>query len=237
MRKRHLIMKQNLKMNLKNVVFLLALLKMCLLFGQNLDVPKRIVIDVGHGGKDPGAIGINGIKEKDVVLDIALEILRLNETIFDGRLDIYLTRYYDTFISLSDRSRLSKVLNADAFVSLHCNASRARTSGRGIEIFVHNSRQVSLNHKLEQSTALGNLILHESVQKLNFDGRGIKSANFQVLRETIGFCPSLLVEIGFVTNDDEADYFLKPKNIRAMALAILMGLYKYFNIELWKIFL
>lgn len=206
------------------------MLKMCLLFGQNLDVPKRIVIDLGHGGKDPGAIGINGIKEKDVVLDIALEILRLNKTIFGGRLDIYLTRYYDTFISLSDRSRLSKVLNADAFVSLHCNASRARTSGRGIEIFVHNSRQVSLNHKLEQSTALGNLILHESVQKLNFDGRGIKSANFQVLRETIGSCPSMLVELGFMTNEDEEDYFLKPKNIRAMALAILMGLYKYFNI-------
>ena len=225
-------MEINLKLKLKNVVFLLILLKMCAGFAQNPTAKKRIIIDVGHGGKDHGAIGINGIKEKDVVLDIALEISRLNETIFDGRLDIYLTRYCDTFVSLSDRSRLTIALNADAFVSLHCNASTAGSSGRGIEIYVHNSVQVSLNHLLYRSTVLANLILQESVQKLNFDGRSIKSANFQVLRETIAFCPSVLMEIGFVTNDDEADYFLKAENIKAMALAILMGLYKYFNIEL-----
>lgn len=69
-----------MKKGLKNVSFVILLLKMCIIFGQETTVQKRIVIDVGHGGKDSGAIGINGIKEKDVVLDIALEILRLNKT-------------------------------------------------------------------------------------------------------------------------------------------------------------
>ena len=83
---------------------------------------KRIVIDVGHGGKDSGAIGINKIQEKDIVLDIANAILKLNNEL-DNPLDIYLTRYRDTLISLSDRTKLAKSLKADLFVSLHCNHS------------------------------------------------------------------------------------------------------------------
>ncbi|WP_379926810.1 N-acetylmuramoyl-L-alanine amidase family protein [Mariniflexile jejuense] len=208
-------------MKLKNVLFLLAMLKMCFLFGQNLDARKRIVIDVGHGGKDSGAIGINGIQEKDVVLYIAQEIIRLNKTIFDDKLDIYLTRYSDTFIALSDRSRLAKALMADVLVSLHCNASPYYS--KGIEVYVHNSEKLHI----KESIALGTTILNESTQKLRFEKRGLKSANFQVLRETVGFCPSVLVEIGFVTNMNEADYFLKLSNIRAMALSILVGIYNY----------
>lgn len=215
------IMKTNLKMKLKNVVFLLAMLKMCLLFGQNFDARKRIIIDVGHGGKDSGAIGINGIQEKDVVLNIAKEIIRLNKTILDDKLDIYLTRYCDTFIALSDRSRLAKVLTADIFVSLHCNASP--TDSKGMEVYVHDSEK--LNTK--ESIALGLSILNESCNKLGFKKRGAKFADFQVLRDTIYFCPSALVEMGFVTNKEEADYFLKPSNISAMALAILVGIYNY----------
>ena len=64
---------------------------------------------------------------------------------------------------------------------------------------------------------------------LGFKKRAIQFANFQVLRENIVFRPTILIEMGFVTNSDEADYFLKPKNIGAMALAILMGLYNYLN--------
>ena len=57
----------------------------------------------------------------------------------------------------------------------------------------------------------------------------MKFANFQVLRETISYCPAIIVEMGFMTNADEADYFLEAKNIGAMALAILVGLYNYLN--------
>ncbi len=119
---------------LKNVSFVILLLKMCIIFGQEIDAQKRIVIDVGHGGKDYGAIGINGIKEKNVVLDIAKEIISLNEK-SETPLDIYLNLYSDTLISLSDRTKLSKALNADLFISLHFNHSD-NLKARGIEVYV-----------------------------------------------------------------------------------------------------
>ncbi len=201
---------------LKNVSFMILLLKMCFVFGQK----KVVVIDPGHGGIDSGAIGVNGIYEKDVVLNIAKEVLNLNKFFFDNELDIYLTRYNDTLISLSDRSRLTESLKADVFVSLHCNASQ--NNSRGMEVYVHHSKN-------KESIAFGVSILNESTEKLGFDKRGVKFANFQVLRETISYCPSILVEMGFMTNMDEADYYLKAKNIRAMALAVLMGILNYLN--------
>lgn len=201
---------------LKNVSFLILMLKICFVFGQK----KVVVIDPGHGGIDSGAIGVNDIYEKDVVLKVAKEVLKLSESFFDNELDIYLTRYNDTLISLSDRSQLAKSLKADVFVSLHCNASQ--NNSRGMEVYVHHSKN-------KKSIVLGVSILNESIQKLGFEKRGIKFANFQVLRETNPYCPSVLVEMGFMTNTDEADYFLKPNNIRAMALAILMGVMGYLN--------
>ncbi|MEY8781099.1 N-acetylmuramoyl-L-alanine amidase [Allomuricauda sp. XS_ASV26] len=184
-----------------------------------------IVIDPGHGGTDSGAIGINDALEKDVVLSVAKEIIVLNKTIFDERFAIYLTRYTDTLISLKDRGQLTRALKADVFVSLHCNAL-PKTS-KGMEVYVHDPK--TLQPHIKKSIGLGVSILIESTGKLGFKGRGVKFANFQVLRETVAHCSSVLVEMGFMTHADEADYYLKKKNIRAMALAILMGLYNYFN--------
>lgn len=205
----------------KNVSFVILMLQFCVIFGQQ----KVIVIDPGHGGKDIGAIGTNTIQEKDVVLRIAKEIIRLNKTLLNNEFEMYLTRYKDTLISLSDRSRLAESLKANVFVSLHCNASN--TSAKGMDVYVHNTHIEEEN--LKKSIGMGLSILEESTLKLGFEKRGVKFANFQVLRENITFHPSILIELGFVTNIDEADYFLKPKNIRAMALAILMGLYNYLN--------
>ena len=206
---------------LKNVSFVIFLLQMCFVFGQK----KVVVIDVGHGGKDSGAVGINEIQEKVVVLNVAKEIIRLNKTIFDDELDIYLTRYKDTYISLSDRSRLAKTLNADVFVSLHCNASS--NNSKGMEVYVHTPDNIFT----KLSIALGLSVLTEGTQKLGLKKRGIKFANFQVLRNTT-FCPVILVEMGFITNTDEAGYFLKAKNRRAIALAMLVGIINYLNTEL-----
>jgi len=213
-------------MKFKNVSFWILMLKICLIFGQNEIAKNIIIIDPGHGGIDSGAIGINNIQEKDVVLDIALEILRLNKTILNNDFDIFLTRYKDTLILLSDRSRLTKIIKSDVFLSLHCNASR--TTSKGMEVYLHNSD--NLNTK--ESILLGLSVLNESTLKLGFKNRGVKFANFQVLREVSAFCPVILVELGFVTNSDEADYYLKKSNIRAMALAVLMGLYNYLNMQL-----
>lgn len=210
---------------LKNVSFAILLLKMCVIFGQEIDAQKRIVIDVGHGGKDSGAIGINGIKEKEVVLDIAKEIISLNEK-SETPLDIYLTRYSDTLISLTDRTKLAKALNADLFISLHCNHSD-NPKARGIEIYV--GKHESRNSK--ESVWFAYQLQNQIKKRLGFESRGVKFANFQVLRENITSCRALLIEMGFATNPDEADYFLKLQNLRAMALTILMGLSNHLNYE------
>ncbi|WP_348718425.1 MULTISPECIES: N-acetylmuramoyl-L-alanine amidase family protein [Tenacibaculum] len=200
---------------------MILLLKMCLFFGQK----KVVVIDVGHGGNDTGAIGINDIKEKDVVLEIAKQIIQLNKTVLRNELDIYLTRYTDTLISLGDRTHLAKALDADVFVSLHCNASPVVS--KGIEVYVHRSDR----EHTKASIGLGLSILNETTEKLGFKKRGVKFANFQVLREAENH-PAVLIEMGFMTNADEADYLNKPKNIRAMALSVLMGIINYLKLEL-----
>jgi N-acetylmuramoyl-L-alanine amidase len=210
-----------MKKVLKNVSFVFLLLKMCLVFGQETSTPKRIVIDVGHGGKDAGAIGVNGIQEKDVVLDIANAILKLNN---DSKkpLDIYLTRYSDTLISLSDRTKLTKSLKADLLVSLHCNHSD-NSDARGIEVYVAKKQAEYSDDSVWLAFELQDIFN----KKLGFESRGVKFSNFQVLRETVDYCTSVLLELGFLSNWDEVNYFLKPKNKSVMALTILIGLYKY----------
>ena|GEM_PF-190831 len=213
---------KNVKLRLRSVLGLcILLLQFCFVFGQQ----KVIVIDPGHGGTDSGAIGINDVLEKDVVLNVAKEIIVLNKTLFDDRFAIYSTRYTDTLISLKDRGRLARALKADVFVSLHCNASI--NTSRGIEVYVYTPKPEE--GYIKASIATGLSILKESTGKLGFKERGVKFANFQVLGETVAYCPSVLVEMGFMTHADEADYYLRSKNIRAMALAILMGMFNYFN--------
>ncbi len=201
-------------------VFVILMLQGCLVFAKQ----KVIVIDTGHGGKDSGAIGVNYLQEKKVVLDIAMEILTLNKTIFENRFDIYLTRYTDTLISLSDRTKLAKALNADVFISLHCNHAN-NSSAKGVEVYVPNSSSRFTDGAIE----LGLAVLNESTINLGLKNRGVKIANFQVLRDSNLHYPSVLFEMGFISNTDEANYFLKFKSSKAMALAILMGTSNYLN--------
>ncbi|WP_416441510.1 N-acetylmuramoyl-L-alanine amidase [Leeuwenhoekiella sp. A16] len=189
-----------LKKGLKNVSFVILSLKMCIIFRQETVVQKRIVIDVRYGGKDSGAIGINGVQEKDVVLDIALEILRLNE-MSETPTDIYLTRYSDTLISLLDITKLGKALNADLFISLHCNHSD-NSKARGIEVYVGKTYSEYSKESIWFAYQLQNQIK----KKLGFESRGVKFANFQVLREIVDFYPSVLMELGFLSNVDESRY-------------------------------
>ena len=213
-----------MKKVLKNVSFAFLLLKMCVIFGQETTAQKRIVIDVGHGGKDSGAIGINNIQEKDIVLNIALTILRLNEQ-SKKPLDIYLTRYSDTLISLSDRTKLAKALNTDLFVSLHCNHSD-NPDARGIEVYVSN-RQAEY---MKESIWLAFQLQETLNRKLGFESRGVKFANFQVLRETVEFCPSILLELGFLSNSYENNYYQNPSSFIALALTLLYGVSNYLNL-------
>ena len=201
-------------------VFVIMMLQGCQVFAQQ----KVIVIDPGHGGKDAGAIGINELQEKHVVLNIAQEILRWNKTLLNDKFDIYLTRYTDTLISLSDRTKLAKALNADVFISLHCNHAN-NSSAKGVEVYVPNSNSRFTDGAIE----LGLAVLNESTINLGFKNRGVKIANFQVLRDSNLHYPSVPFEMGFISNTDEANYFFKFKSSTSIALAILMGTSNYLN--------
>jgi len=204
----------------KNVSFVFLLLKMCFIFGQEIATQKRIVIDVGHGGKDSGAIGINGTFEKDIVLDIALEILRINEK-SEMPLDIYLTRYSDSLISLSDRTKLAKVLKADLFISLHWNHS-GNPNARGVEVYVANAT----SQFSKDATWLAFQLQATFKKQLGFESRGVKFAKFQVLRETVDYCPSILVETGFLSSYDEPIHLTKGEKQSGMALVVLKSIIK-----------
>jgi N-acetylmuramoyl-L-alanine amidase len=207
-----------MKRALKSVSFVFLLLKMCIVFGQETSAQKRILIDVGHGGKDAGAIGINKIKEKDIVMDIANAILKLNNEL-KNPLDIYLTRYSDTLISLSDRTKLTKTLKVDLFISLHCNHSD-NPNARGIEVYAsralgkYSNESVFISYQIEKALC----------KSIGYESRGVKFANFQVLRETVDYCASLLLELGFLSNKDEGSYISDATNIQFIAGAVLLSI-------------
>lgn len=177
-----------------------------------------IVIDPGHGGPDSGAIGINGVQEKDMVLNIAKKMVTLNTNVFGESFDIYLTRNTDTLISLWDRAKLAAKLNVDLFISLHCNHS-GNPNAKGVEVYVPKKGK-----HLKESILLAYQLQKGMKQNIGFKSRGVKFANFQVLRETVDYCPTVLVELGFLSNLDEAQHLTEDENILALALSLLSGI-------------
>ncbi|QAR34524.1 N-acetylmuramoyl-L-alanine amidase [Geovibrio thiophilus] len=220
---------------------------------------RRIVIDAGHGGKDPGA-SYYGLKEKDIVLDIALELEKLFKQNTD--LDVHLTRRTDVFIPLEERTAIANRLKADIFVSVHVNASRNKNSS-GLETFVLNVtkdqsalevaaaenmateksmsdlqgilKDIMLNSKLEESLLLAAKAQESLTQSVygtanHRNNRGVKQAPFYVL---VGAkMPSILVEAGFVSNRVEADMLKSNAHRKKIAYGIFQGLQNY--IELHK---
>lgn len=159
-----------------------------------------VVIDPGHGGRDSGALSRNGIMEKDITLAVAEQIINVGKTMKSEKVKIYLTRYSDTLVSLSDRIKLARKLKADVFISLHCNHSN-NPKARGVEVYVskHKSKtsdkSILLAYLLEKSLSLN----------IGMKSRGVKFANFQVLRDNNSRV-SVLVELGFLSQTDEEVY-------------------------------
>lgn len=217
----------------------------------------RVALDPGHGGKDTGTIGPTGLKEKDLVLDVALRLKKLLEERLG--MDVILTRSSDTFVPLEERTAIANQKGADLFVSIHANASRNRNV-TGIETFFLNfatsadEREVASrenagaqrnNRELEdllKQIALGDYNaesreLAHVVQKTfftemhsrrpSFRNRGVKQAPFIVL---IGSnMPSILTEIGFLSNPDEEAYFKKEEARDEVAEALYQGIEEYFR--------
>lgn len=216
---------------------------------------KKVVIDPGHGGKDPGAVGPSGVKEKDVVLGIALKLqekirVRLN-------LEAILTRSSDKFLPLEERTALANTQKADLFVSIHTNAHKNRRI-YGISTYILNvatdeeaarlaafenavsEKRISdlekilndlmLNSKINESSRLADAVQQGLIKGLpkrfsNIKDLGVKQAPFYVL---IGAqMPSIMVETSFITNGFEEKRLGSAAYQDEVAEGILAGIQSY----------
>ncbi|PSB25644.1 N-acetylmuramoyl-L-alanine amidase [Stenomitos frigidus ULC18] len=182
------------------------------------DVPRAtngrpvVIIDPGHGGPDPGAIGIGGLQEKGIVLDIGQKVAAMLE---QQGIQAIITRPDDRDLDLEPRVQLAERANATVFVSIHANSiNLSRQDISGLETYYYQS---GLNLAR---------VIHQSVlEGTGIQDRGVRSARFYVLRKTS--MPSVLVEVGFVTGRDDAAK-LSDANYRSrMATAIARGILRY----------
>lgn len=198
---------------------------------------RTVVLDAGHGGKDPGAIGRSGLKEKDLTLDIAL---RAKAHLAAAGVRVVLTRDIDRFWELEDRPFLAARGGGDAFVSIHVNASATRAV-QGIETFVTAAENypptavsrlagrypaVPNNRFNHSNAALGSQIQRALVAITRAQDRGLKRARFAVLRDSA--MPAALVECGFLTNPQEEQKLSSPSYRETLALGIAQGVLNYF---------
>lgn len=183
---------------------------------QNTQKGKLIVIDAGHGGKDPGAISkINGLKEKDLVLPIALKMKQRLEAL---GFRVYLTRDYDTYIGLYSRADIANSLKADAFVSLHANS--AVQEAQGVEMLYAPDQRDSLSLAKRLQQAL--------LQATGARDRGIvPRANLAVLKRTE--MPAVLAEIGFLSNPSEVSRLATSEYRQRIVEGLTQGIANYFQ--------
>lgn len=173
-----------------------------------------LVIDPGHGGKDPGAVDpLYGIKEKYITLNVALYLKEW--ALKRGTFYPYLTRNDDSYVSLDERCFISNSCRADAFLSIHCNA-RSRKGKEGIEIEAYHFPG-SEGGKNFAGLILEGLfmLINELIPCFN---RGVKEAGFYVLKNTQA--PAALVELGFLTDPEEAAWLVGSRNQEALAAAL-----------------
>ena len=216
---------------------------------------RKIVLDPGHGGKDPGAIGAGGIAEKDIVLSVAKKLARKLRA--ELGVQVILTRNDDRFVALEERTAIANSEDADLFISLHVNAS-PNSESRGIETYYLDNatdeaairlaarenrtsrRNISdlqfilsdmmQNMKLEDSITLAHRLqgsLVGGMTKIMSDVKdlGVKKALFHVL---VGArMPSVLVEMLFITNRAEALAMSQDSHQDALAEALYEGIQKF----------
>ncbi|AEG59875.1 N-acetylmuramoyl-L-alanine amidase [Desulforamulus ruminis] len=183
-----------------------------------------VVIDPGHGGRDSGAVGPKGLQEKAVTLAVAKLVA---EVLQGAGIDARLTRESDialgstTSADLSARVKAANQAGAEIFVSIHCNSATNNTAG-GTETYHY------------PGSTLGNTLakaVHTCViPALGRANRGIKTANFAVLRETD--MPACLVEMAFISNPAEEALLGSAAFQETAATAIAQGIANYLGVEL-----
>ena len=200
---------------------------------------RTVILDPGHGGRDPGTRSVSGVNEKDVVLDLALRVRRI---LVNAGYRVYMTRDNDRFISLEERCRKAGKWRGDLFVSLHMNSSSSPASN-GQETFVltspgHKSTNDTGKKKAPSTIHPGNQHNEASMilgyylhKKLTFQlpgtDRGLKRARFMVLKNAPS--PAVLVECGFLSNPAEDRLFQTEAHCHNAAVAISEGILDYLN--------
>lgn len=179
----------------------------------------KIFIDPGHGGSDPGATG-NGLREKDLTLDIAKRIRKYLNDNFSGH-TIKMSRSTDKTLTLTQRTNMANSWGADYFLSVHINSG----GGTGYEDYIHNGLSDS------SSTAkLRNTVHAEIVKELStWSNRGKKKANFAVLRQSR--MSAILTENGFIDTKADAGNLKSSAFLNKIAKGHAEGIAKAFNLK------
>lgn len=170
--------------------------------------PKTICIDAGHGGKDPGACA-GSAQEKDIALTMA----KLIGGKLAGHTVVY-TRTADNYVALPERTNYANGNKVDLLVSIHCNSATSEKAN-GVEVYTHTSQS-------DRSVAAASAIYKKLLAASGMTGRGIKAANFHVLRETS--MPAVLVELGFISNAADRAKLTDPSWQEQAAAAIAAGI-------------
>ncbi|TFE26279.1 N-acetylmuramoyl-L-alanine amidase family protein [Cohnella luojiensis] len=173
----------------------------------------KIMIDPGHGGKDPGATGDSGNEEKDLNLSLALKVLDLFKN--DPRFEIRLTRTDDTFVELEDRAKLANEWGADVFISIHGNSFEDKNTS-GIETY----------YSFETSTPLAQALHQKMIEAMGFADRGVREDPLRVL--SLSEMSAVLIEVGYLSNSAEEAILLSDEGQALAVQAIVESLKEYF---------
>lgn len=214
---------------------------------------KTIVIDPGHGGRDPGAISRTGLKEKTVNLKVARY---LKQELENEGFNVYLTRNRDLYLTLDQRVEVARRKSADLFISMHANSNPSR-SVRGFEVYYLSERYFDKSKQLRKLTshapfncrgqtlskqtgqrtwdsflAKNNRLslryansLRATIQTLGFSTKSPRGAPFYVLK--YAYVPSVLVEIGYLSNSREEKMLRKNYYLRQIAKGISLSVVKF----------
>jgi N-acetylmuramoyl-L-alanine amidase len=215
---------------------------------------KRIVIDAGHGGKQPGAISESGVSEKDVTLDIALRLRRLLDK---APFEVLMTRQGDQTMTLDKRVAFANSNRADLFISIHINWTEPREirpletyfvgpsddpatmklarmenqeSGYSLSEYRRVLEKIYIDTRRDESRSLAKSIhaeLYQSLKTVNpaLDNRGVRMAPFLVLVGTE--MPAILVEVSTLSNEEEVELLTNPDYLEEIALALSRGIRGY----------
>lgn len=179
---------------------------------------ELIMIDPGHGGHDSGAVG-HGYAEKTATLAIS----RYAKQYFDASpFQVKMTRTGDYFVGLSERARMANNLNASMFISVHIN-SASNPNATGLEAYHFKTSNAASTPKARVLTAY---MQNRMLEAWPLRNRGVKAANFAVLRETR--MPATLLEAGFINNKNDNYYIRTPQQQQKMGRAIYLGALDYY---------